>query len=195
MGLAIASEPRLYNGFRFADVGLLRFESGRLIYKSESTTLALNPADIVEVAMIDASPSGWFRQQPMVRFHSPESADVKAFILHPVDWLVTQPRLLRSIQQWRTTASSPDATSIEGFHPVAGQPARNMAPIAGVARAFLVPGGITLMIALLLLRADWQYIIYALIITACAHIFMYLPAILYRPPAPGPDPAPAAVAE
>jgi len=70
-----------------------------------------------------------------------------------------------------------------------------MATISGVARAFLVSGGVTLFSALLLLRADWEYIVYALLIAACAHIFMFLPAILYRPPAPSPDPKPAAVAD
>lgn len=195
MGLAIGDEPRLYNGFRFADVGLLRFESGSLIYKSERTEIALNPADVVEVTMISASPALWFRNQPMVRFRPPDSGDIKAFILHPVDWFATQRRLLRTIQRWRATAASTGVSSIQGFDSAAGQPARNMATIAGVARAFLVSGGVTLIAALLLLRTDWEYIVYALLITACAHIFMFLPAMLYRPPAPSPDPKPADVAD
>jgi hypothetical protein len=70
-----------------------------------------------------------------------------------------------------------------------------MATIAGVARAFLVSGGVILFAALLLLRTDWEYIVYALLITACAHIFMFLPALLYRPPAPRLDAQPAAVAD
>ncbi|MGA2218076.1 MAG: M48 family metalloprotease [Terracidiphilus sp.] len=195
MGLAIASEPRLYNGFRFADTGLLRFENGRLIYKSERTTIALNPTDVVDVTMIASSPSLWFRKQPLVRFRSPESSEVKAFILHPVDWFITQPRLLRSIQRWKATGASADAASIEGFSPVAGQPVRNLATVAGVARAFPIPGGITLLIAFLIFNGDWGYISYALAVTACAHIFLFLPAILYRPPAPSPEPAPAAAAD
>jgi hypothetical protein len=194
MGLAIGDEPRLYNGFRFADVGLLRFESGRLIYKSERTEIALNPADVVEVTMIAASPALWFRNQPMVRFRSPDSGEVKAFVLHPVDWLATQRRLLHAIQRWRATDASTGVSSIQGFDSAPGQPARNMATISGVARAFLVSGGVTLFAALLLLMANWEYIVYALLITACAHIFMFLPAMLYRPPAPRPDPKPAAVA-
>lgn len=195
MGLAIASEPRLYNGFRFADTGLLRFENGRLIYKSERTTIALNPADVVDVTMIASSPSLWFRKQPMVRFRSQESSEVKAIILHPVDWFIAQPRLLRSIQRWRATGASADATSIEGFNPVAGQAVRNMATVAAVVRAFPIPGGITFLMAFLIFNGDWGYIAYALAVTACAHIFMFLPAILYRPPASQPEPAPAAVAD
>jgi Zn-dependent protease with chaperone function len=194
VGLAIGSEPRLYNGFRFPDAGLLRFESGRLIYKSERTTIALNPADIAEVAMIDASPALWFRQQPMVRFRSPESGEVKAFILHPVSWFITQPTLLRSIQRWRSAAVSASATLIEGFDPVPGQPVRNLATIADTARAFLVSGGVTFTMGVLLFNADWGYIAYALVVTAAAHTFMFLPALLYRPPAPAPDHAPAAAA-
>jgi Zn-dependent protease with chaperone function len=195
MGLAIGCEPRLYNGFRFADTGLFRFENGRLIYKSERTTIALNPADVVDVTMIASSPSLWIRKQPLVRFRSSESGEVKAFILHPVDWFISQPRLLRSIQRWRATGASTDATSIEGFNPIAGQVVRNLVTVAGVVRAFSIPGGITLLIAFLIFDGDWGYIAYSLAVTACAHIFMFLPAILYRPPTPPPEPAPATAAD
>jgi Zn-dependent protease with chaperone function len=194
MGLAIGSEPRLYNGFRFPDVGLLRFENGRLIYKSERTTIALNPTDIVEVAMIDASPALWVRQQPMVRFRSPKSGDVKAFILHPVSWFITQRRLLRSIQRWRSTTISADATSIEGFDPLPSQPVQKVSTIAGTARAFLVSGGVTVTLGFLLFNVDWGYVAYALVISAAAHTFMFLPAILYRPPANTPEPVHAVAA-
>jgi hypothetical protein len=92
VGLAMDSEPRLYNGFRFSDAGILGFEGERLCYKSERVTIALNPVDVVEVSMVSASPSNWVRQQPMVRFRGPESCGVQAFILHPVEWLPTQQR-------------------------------------------------------------------------------------------------------
>jgi len=189
VGLAIDSEPRLYNGFRFSDAGLLRFESGRLCYRSERTTIALNPADVVEVGMIAASPAAWFRQQPRVRFRRPDSGEVSAFILHRVTWLPTQGRLLRSIERWRATQTSPEGTSISGFNAVAGQSARSPA-IAGVARAFLFSGGVTLAAgipACWMLHAEWWYVLYALAVAACAHVFMFLPSLLYRPPSRPPE--------
>jgi Zn-dependent protease with chaperone function len=191
VGLALESQPRLYNGFRFSDAGLLRFENGRLCYRSERITIALNPADVVETGMVAASPSNWFREQPMVRFRYPGSGDVKAFILHPVDWLPTQRRLLRSIDQWRTTRTSPESTSIDGFTPITGKPFHNPT-IALAVRGFLLPGGLTLVAAIStrwILGADWRYVGCALAVTACAHTFMLLPAFLYRPPLPHPEPA------
>ncbi|MGD0903558.1 MAG: M56 family metallopeptidase [Terracidiphilus sp.] len=184
VGLAIDDVPRLYDGRRFSDAGLLRFEGGRLCYKSERTSIGLNPADVVEVGMVAASPAAWLKEQPMVRFRSPESGEMQAFILHPLRWLATQRRLLRSIQRWRATSASTESTQISGFNRVAGRPARNPT-VAGVARAFLVSGGVTLVAAIAavpIFGAEWRYVAYSLAITACAHTFLFLPSMLYRMP-------------
>jgi hypothetical protein len=183
VGLALESEARIYSGYRFSDAGLLRFENGRLCYQSERITIALNPADVVEIGMVAAAPSNWFRRQPMVRFRNPESGQTDAFILHTLDWLPAQRRLLRSIQRWRAAETSPERTSIQGFNPVAGQPFRNPS-IAGVARGFLVTGGIALLAAIVscfILRTSWMYGACTLGVTACAYVSMLLPAMLYRP--------------
>jgi len=185
VGLALESEPRLYNGFRFSDAGLLRFEGGRLCYQSERVNIALNPADVVDVAMVAASPSNWARRQPMVRFREPESC-TRAFILHPVGWVPTQRRLLKSIERWRAAQSSPEHTSIRGFNPVAGEAFTNPT-VPAMARGFLVPGTLTLLGTLLtgwMLRAEWWYVGLALTVAACSHIFLFLPALLYRSSAP-----------
>jgi hypothetical protein len=185
IGLAVDSEPRAYSGFRFSDAGLLWFENGRLCYRSERTTIALNPEDVIEVAMVNASPSSWIRLQPMLRFRQSGSGKSQAIILHPVEWLPTQRRLLRSIEQWRTTPTPAEPTSIEGLQAVPGQPFQTPT-IAGVARTFLIPGGLTLVAAIPACwarHADWWYVLYALIVTASAHIFMFLATMLYRPPA------------
>ena len=186
VGLAMDDEPRLYNGFRFSDAGLLRFERGRLCYRSERVSIALHPADVVEVSMVAASPSTWLRQAPMVRFRRPESGDLQAFILHPVEWLPAQRQLLKSIERWRATQNSTESTSISGFDPIAGQPFTNPT-IFEMARGFLVPGCVTLAAAILIrwtLGAEWQLVVCALAVAACAHAFLFLPAMLYRVPAP-----------
>jgi Zn-dependent protease with chaperone function len=185
VGLAADGEPLLYKGYRFHDAGLLWFEGGRLCYRSESTSIALNPADVVEVGMVAASPSTWLRLEPRVRFRVPGFEDVKAIILHTVDWLPTQRRLLRTIEQWRATQTSAESTAITGLNAVAGQPFRNPS-VAAVVRAFLISGGATLVAGLFgvwLLRAPWWTVWYALAIAACIHFFMFLPAMLYRTPA------------
>jgi len=190
VGLAIDDVPRLYAGRRFFDAGLLWFEGGRLCYKSERTTIKLNPADVVEVSMVAASPAAWLRDNPMVRFRSPESGEMQAFILHPLRWLATQRRLLRSIQRWRAASTATEGTQIGNFNRVAGQPARSPS-IAGVARAFLLSGGVTLVAsiaAVLNLGAEWWCVAYALAVAACAHIFMFLPTMLYRPPSAPSEP-------
>ena len=190
VGLAPDDVARIYGAYRFFDAGLLRFEDGRLCYQSERIAIALNPADVVEVGMVAAAPSNWFRLQPMVRFRSPESGQSHAFILHTVDWLATQRRLLRSIEHWRARETSPESTSIKGFNPVAGQTFRNPTVVL-VARGFLVPGGMALAAAIATcwpLPAHWQYVASALAVTACAYASMLLPAMLYRPPLLPPEP-------
>lgn len=183
VGLAVDSEPRVYNGFRFSDTGFLSFQGGRLCYQSERTTIFLHPADVVEVGMVAAAPSSWRRLQPIVRFRSGESAEVKAFILHTLDWGATPTRLLRSIARWRATATSSESTSISGFHAIPGQPF-NIPTIFQVARGLQIPGVVTLFGASL---AGWFWgteswpAWYALGITACAYAFMFLPSMLYRP--------------
>jgi len=183
VGLAVDSEPRVYNGYRFSDAGFLSFESGRLCYRSEHTAISLNPADVVEVSMVAAAPSSWRRWQPMVRFRHPASGDVHAFILHPVEWGASPQRLQQSIEQWKATATSPQTTSISGLQAPAGQPFR-IPTIAQIARGFRVPGGGTLTVALLagwfLPTESWPGW-YALVVTACAYTYMFLPALLYRP--------------
>lgn len=184
VGLAVGPEPRVYNGFRFSDVGFVWFEGGRLCYRSERTTIALNPADVVEVTTSPAAPSSWRRLQPMVRFRHPESGDVKAFILHPVEWGATPRRLFRSVEQWRTTAVSAERTSITGLVEIAGEPFR-VPTTAVTARGFRIPGSITLvgvMVTGWWLQPESWPAWYALALTACAYIFMFLPAMTYRPP-------------
>ena len=191
VGLAPDSQARIYGAYRFSDAGLLRFENGRLCYQSERITIALNPIDVVEVGMVAAAPSSWFRRQPMVRFRNPESGQIQGFILHPVDWLATQQRLFRSIQRWTTSQSVPDKTLLQGFNPVAGQPFRSP-PIAGVARGFIVTGGITLAAAIVIgyvFHAPWRFAALAPAITGCAYLSMMLPGMLYRSQEIAPEPA------
>jgi hypothetical protein len=162
---------------------LFSIEDGRLCYRSERITIELHPADVVEVARVAASPSGWRRLQPIVRFRDPESGDVKAFILHPVEWGATPRRLLQSIERWRATAAPAERTSIRGFQAVAGQPF-HVPTIAETTRGFRIPGMVALAGTTLtgwFLRTESWPAWYALAITACAYIFMFLPALLYRP--------------
>ena len=185
VGLAMESEPRLYNGFRFSDAGLLRFEGGRLCYRSERVAIELDPADVVEVGMVAASPSTWVRRQPMVRFRMPDSGSVQAFILHPVGFLPTQRRLLGTLERWRATESPAEKTAVSGFDPPTGQ-LFTSPTILEAARGFLVPGSLTLLAAIsirLLLQAEWWFVGCALAVSACSHLFMFLPAMLYRAPA------------
>jgi len=189
VGLAMDGEARLYNGFRFSDAGLFRFERGRLCYQSERVTIALNPADVAETGMVAASPSNWIRKQPMVRFRQPETGKMLAFILHPVDWLPAQRLLLRSIERWRVTEGSQEKTSISGFNPGGGQPFTNPT-FAGTARGFLVPGCVTFVAAVsgsAVLDAQWWYAGCALAVAASSYAFMLLPALLYRSPALPPE--------
>jgi heat shock protein HtpX len=197
VGLAVDSEPRVYNGFRCSEAGFLLFQDGRLCFRGEQTTIQLNPADVVDVSMLAAAPASWRRMQPMVRFRDPESGSVKAFILHPMGWGATPRRLLHSIERWRATQTSAERTSISGLHPITGQPYRPPT-IAQVARAFRIPGAVTLVGTVLagwFVRPEWWPAWYALIITACAYTFMYLPAMLYRPPSPAPMLTPRAGTE
>ncbi len=190
VGLAPDGVAHSYNGYRFTDVGLLRFENGRLCYQSERIAIALNPADVVEVGMVAASPSNWFRKQPMVRFREPDSGQVHGLILHTVDWLATQGRLLRLIERWRTEESSSERTSISGLEPVASQTFRRPT-IAQAARGFVVIGIITQLAAMAtagIYRLDWLYETWALAFTACAYASMLLPAMLYRAPLVGSGP-------
>jgi Zn-dependent protease with chaperone function len=182
VGLAADGEPRLYNGYRFSDAGLLSFHGGRLCYRSERTTIQLNPADVLEVSMVAASPSSWRRLQPMVRFRRQQSSDVNAFILHPVEWLASPRRLHQSIERWRAESTSAEPTSISGLNAIPGQPFYSPT-ISATMRGFRIPGAITLVGAIL---AGWIHgteswlAWYALAITASAYLFMYLPAMLYR---------------
>jgi heat shock protein HtpX len=189
VGLAPDSEARIYGSYRFSDAGLVRFENGRLFYQSERIAIALNPADVVEVGTVAAAPSNWFRRQPMVRFRNPESGQTEAFILHTLDWLATQGRLLRSIERWRAHETSPENTSIRGLIAVDSQTFRNPT-IAQAARGFLFTGGMALaadIATCLILRLDWQYVAVALSVTASAYASMLFPAMMYRPPLLSPE--------
>jgi heat shock protein HtpX len=195
VGFAPDGEFRLYGGYRFAQIGLLRFENGRLCYRSESTGLAINPADVVEVGMVAAAPAAWFQGQPMVRFRCPSSSEPRAFILQPLAWIPSQRRLFRSIERWRAPQTTPEtveseaagaeATTATGFDPVASQPV-NTKFAAQLARAAFIYGGITLVLALpigWLLRAPWWYAVYALALAVSTSIFTFLPILFYRTPA------------
>jgi len=183
VGLAVDSAPRVYNGYRFSDAGLLWFEAGRLHYRSERIAIALNPAAVVDVGMVAAAPASWRRSQPVVRFRHAESGEIKAFILHPVEWGASPQRLFDSIEQWRATATSAETTSISGLEEVAGRPFHPLA-VAQTVREFRIPGGVTFVGVMLsgwMLRPDSWPAWYALAITACAYTFLSLPAMLYRP--------------
>jgi Zn-dependent protease with chaperone function len=198
VGLAIDSDPRMYAGRRFSDAGLLWFAGGRLCYRSERTTIELNPANVVEVRMIAASPANWFRLVPMVRFRQPESSEpnsgeLAAFILHPLSWLAANQRLFHSIERWRTTQTSAEATSTSGFHRIASQPFQKI-PVLSIVPAFGISIGAALLPAIpvvFLLHTGWGFIAYALVLTGCAHIFTILPIMLSRPPAHSAEPMPA----
>ena len=184
VGLAPDGAACSYNGYRFTDVGLLHFENGRLFYQSEHIAIALNPADVVEVGMVAASPANWFRKQPMVQFRDPDSDKVHGLILHTVDWFATQGRLLRSIERWRAGESSAERTSIKGLEPVASETFQRPT-IARVARGFVAIGIVTQLAAMVtagMFRLDWLYETWALVFTACAYGFMLLPSLLYRAP-------------
>jgi Zn-dependent protease with chaperone function len=187
VGLAVDSEPRVYSGYRFSDAGFLSFNSGRLCYRSERIAMELNPADVLEVSIVAAAPASWRRLQPMVRFRHGDSF-AYSFILHPVELCATPRRLLQSIQQWRAAGTSVEPTSISGFQAIPGQPYR-VPTIAQTARGFRIPGAVTLVGTVLAgwpIRGDWWPICLALAVTASAHIFMFLPAMLYRSSSPRP---------
>ena len=203
VGLAVDSEPRMYDGRRFSDAGLLWFAGGRLCYRSERTTIELNPADVVDVGMIAASPANWVRLVPVVRFHRPESSEsnsgepnsgeLAAFILHPLSWLAANRRLFNSIERWRATQTSSQPTSLGGFNRIAGRPFARI-PIAAVLPSIGISVGAVLVAAIpavFLLRTGWWFVGYSLAITACAHIFTILPVMAFRPPASSAEPMPA----
>ncbi len=184
VGLAIDSQPLLYGGRRFSDAGILSFADGMLCYRSERTSIELNPANVIDLTRVAASPSNWFRLMPVVRFRRPESEIIEGFILHSVDWFPTQRHLFDSVQRWRATQPSTQATSITGFNHIDGQ------PFAKVSVRALISGlGISLGAALiaaiplvLALNIGWWFLWYVLAIAACAQSFMFLPAMLYRLP-------------
>jgi hypothetical protein len=135
----------------------------------------------------------------MVRFRRPatgvpESGEIAAFILHPLNWLAANRRLFNSIERWRATQTSAEATSIGGFIRIPGQPFRRirifaLAPSFGISlAAALIPA----IAAVFLLPTGWWFVGYSLGVTACAHIFVILPIMLYRPPSHTAEPAPCA---
>jgi heat shock protein HtpX len=183
VGLAPDSVARIYLAYRFSDLGLLRFEAGRLIYQSERITIALNPADVVEVGMVSAAPSSLFRRQPMVRFRDPASGEARGFILHTLDWLATQRKLLRSIEQWRAEQGTAEGTAVRGVGPVASQ-LYKAPPVLAVARGYLMTGGIALGAAIPIwwvFHVEWQFVLWAGVVTGCGYVAMMLPGMLYRP--------------
>lgn len=203
VGLAIDSEPRMYDGRRFSDAGLLWFAGGRLCYRSERTMIELNPVDVVDVRMIAASPANWVRLVPMVRFRRPESSEsnsgepnsgeLAAFILHPLSWLAANRRLFNSIERWRATQTSAQPTSLGGFNRIAGRPFTKI-PIVSVVPAIGISLGAVLVAAIpavFLLHAEWWLVSYSLAITACAHIFTIIPVMTFRPSAHSDEPMPA----
>ncbi|MGH9559938.1 MAG: hypothetical protein ACRD3S_00665, partial [Terracidiphilus sp.] len=187
VGLAPDGEARAYNGYRFADAGLLRFENGRLLYESERSALALNPADVAEVGMVAAAPANWFRKRTMMRFRNPATGQMQSLILHAVGWFAVQGKLLRSIERWRAGEISGEATSVRGLEPIASEMFRKPT-VARAARGFVVIGIATQLAAMVtagVLRLDWRYEAWGLAFTACAYAFMLLPAMLYRAPGVG----------
>jgi hypothetical protein len=195
VGLAVDSEPRVYGGRRFSDAGLLWFAGGRLCYRSELTMIELNPADVVEVGMVAASPANWLRLAPMVRFRRPESGDaesggLEAFILHPLGWFPAQGRLFRSIERWRATQTTDAPTSVGGLNRIEGRPFTKIR-IGALVPALGISAGATLapaILAVFVLHATWWFVGCAVANAIAAQIFMFLPSMLYRtPPAPATD--------
>jgi hypothetical protein len=176
----------MYNGRRFADAGIVSIDGGRLCYRSERTSLALNPTDVVDVVMVSASPTNWTRLVPMVRFRRPDSAEIEGFILHPLNWLPTQRRLFNAIQNWRTTQTSSEPTSITGFERIPGKPYTKVA-IGSLLWAFGISSAAACITACALISAShahWWFLWYSLAINLCVQVFMFLPSLLFRPTVP-----------
>jgi heat shock protein HtpX len=181
VGFAPGDQPRLFKGYRYRDVGFQWFEGGRLCYRSERTAIELGASDVVEVSMVLAAPAAWMGLQPMVRFRNPESGEIKAFILHPLDFGVTGSSLFAKIERWRAADAGVAAgtTRVSGFEDVAGEPIRPLA-VAATARGFRLSGGLTILGAML---AGWPSRLsgwYALTIAASAYVAMMLPLVLSR---------------
>jgi hypothetical protein len=183
VGLAVDTEPHMYNGRRFTEAGLLSFAGGRLCYRSERTSVALNPTDVVDIVMVYASPTNWTRMVPMVTFRRTDSAEIEGFMLHPVNWLPSQRRLFKAIQRWRTMQTSSEPTSIAGFERIPGQPFPKP-PILPLIWALAISSGATLIAAVVFIaasHAQWWFLWYSLVIDLCVQIFMFLPSTLFRP--------------
>src|SRR5262249_19139498 len=103
-GFAPGEGSRVFGGYRFRDIGLLKFEEGRLCYRSERTTIELAAQDIIEVRLVPAAPAAWFNLQPMIRFRDPEPDAVRAFVLHPLHFWSTGKPLFRQIERWLAEA-------------------------------------------------------------------------------------------
>jgi Zn-dependent protease with chaperone function len=181
VGFAPGDQPRLFKGYRYRDLGFLWFEGGRLYYRSERTAIELGASDVVEVRMVLAAPAAWMGLQPMVRFRNPESGELKAFILQPLDFGVTGSSLFAKIDRWRTAHAEGAAgtTRVSGFEDIAGEPIRPVA-LGVTARGFRLSGGLTILGSML---AGWPSRIsgwYALTIAASAYAAMMLPLVLCR---------------
>jgi hypothetical protein len=180
VGFAPGDQPRLFKGYRYRDVGFLWFGGGRLCYRSERTAIELGASDTVETGMVLAAPAAWMGLQPMVRFRNPESGEVQAFILHPLEFGVTGRNLFGKIERWRTArAEASVAARVSGFEDAAGEPIRT-ATIAVTARGFRLSGALTVLGAMV---AGWPSRVsgwYALTIAVSAYVAMMLPLMLYR---------------
>lgn len=131
--------------------------------------------------MVLAAPAAWMGLQPIVRFRNPESGEVKAFILHPLDFGVTGSYLFDKIERWRVAQaeSAAGTTRVSGFEDVAGEPIRP-ATVAATARGFRLWGGLTILGSVLAGLPSRVSGWYALTTAASAYAAMMQPLVLYR---------------
>jgi heat shock protein HtpX len=115
-GLAPGETPRLFNGHRYSDAGLVWFEGGQFHYRSERVSIAFQAADVISIDLVRAAPAQWIAHQPRLRFRDPQTGQPRAFILHPL-FGASGLGLRRQIEQWRARREiSPDGAGFRG-HP------------------------------------------------------------------------------
>jgi len=113
----------------------------------------------------------------MVRFQHPETGEVKAFILHSLDWDTSGKRLFKRIERWRAAGESAAGRPIvEGFEEAQGE-VFHAPPMHQILRGFRFCGALTFLLSF----PEGMPALYALAVAAGAYAFMLLPAILYRP--------------
>lgn len=179
-GLAPGPEPRVFDGYRFPDAGLLQLDGDLLRYRSERTLLELRAGDVAGVSLVAAAPSSWRRVQPLVEFRHPETGEAKAVIFHSLHWDTSGRRLFRQIEQWRGRAPAGAGPGrVEQLVEPEGE--RFCCPtVKSLFRSFQIPLAITLVVTTPL----GMEALYAVAVLAAAYGVITVPALLYRTPQP-----------